>query len=217
MLVVYSVHCNISICGYKVSCSGSPPHHSTSCPHLKWLWQSSLFCFFYKYIKYINHIHLLHLLHSASPNFHCLPPNRTCFTFLSFTSPPSPTCTGAQTQGLHREPLYNPFVLGIFKIESHGTVCPGWLRTGMLLISASWVARITGMSHWPPACPSFLMYIFVVQRGFAIVFHLWIYHTAVTLLYPSPLHTYHSKAISAFCYGHLPTQILFDTDQFIFI
>jgi hypothetical protein len=27
------------------------------------------------------------------------------------------------------------------------TICPGWLRTIILLISASWVARITGMSH----------------------------------------------------------------------
>jgi hypothetical protein len=27
------------------------------------------------------------------------------------------------------------------------TICPGWLWTMILLISASWVARITGMSH----------------------------------------------------------------------
>jgi hypothetical protein len=32
------------------------------------------------------------------------------------------------------------------------TVCPRWLWTTILLISASWVARITGMSHWHPAC-----------------------------------------------------------------
>jgi hypothetical protein len=31
------------------------------------------------------------------------------------------------------------------------TICPGWLWTTILLISASWVARITGVSHWPPA------------------------------------------------------------------
>jgi hypothetical protein len=30
------------------------------------------------------------------------------------------------------------------------TICPGWLWTMILLISASWVARITGVSHrWP--------------------------------------------------------------------
>jgi hypothetical protein len=27
------------------------------------------------------------------------------------------------------------------------TVCPGWPRTTILLISAFWVARITGVSH----------------------------------------------------------------------
>jgi hypothetical protein len=31
------------------------------------------------------------------------------------------------------------------------TVCPGWLWTMILLISASWVARITDMSHKHPA------------------------------------------------------------------
>jgi hypothetical protein len=31
------------------------------------------------------------------------------------------------------------------------TICPGWLRTMILLISASLVARITGMSHQRPA------------------------------------------------------------------
>jgi hypothetical protein len=28
------------------------------------------------------------------------------------------------------------------------TICLGWLWTVILLISASWVVRITGMSHW---------------------------------------------------------------------
>jgi hypothetical protein len=40
------------------------------------------------------------------------------------------------------------FVLGIFEIGSHEFICPVWLRTAILLISASWVARITGVSHW---------------------------------------------------------------------
>jgi hypothetical protein len=31
------------------------------------------------------------------------------------------------------------------------TLCPGWLRTNILLISASWVARITGMCLGHPA------------------------------------------------------------------
>jgi hypothetical protein len=28
------------------------------------------------------------------------------------------------------------------------TICPGWLRTEILLISASQIARITGMNHF---------------------------------------------------------------------
>jgi hypothetical protein len=28
------------------------------------------------------------------------------------------------------------------------TICLGWLQTSILLISASWVARITGVSQW---------------------------------------------------------------------
>jgi hypothetical protein len=36
------------------------------------------------------------------------------------------------------------------------TICPSWLQTVILLISASWVARITGVSHWCPA-----LFIFV--------------------------------------------------------
>jgi hypothetical protein len=48
-------------------------------------------------------------------------------------------------QGLH-QPF---FVIGVFKIESqsHELFGGGWFRTVILLISASWVARIIGVSH----------------------------------------------------------------------
>jgi hypothetical protein len=46
------------------------------------------------------------------------------------------------------------FVLGIFKIVSQ-TICLGWLWTVILLLSASWVARITGVSHQHPAGTGF--------------------------------------------------------------
>jgi hypothetical protein len=53
------------------------------------------------------------------------------------------------TQGLHLEPLHQSlFVMGFVKIGSRELFCPGWLETLILLISASWVVRITGMSHW---------------------------------------------------------------------
>jgi hypothetical protein len=38
--------------------------------------------------------------------------------------------------------------LGIFRERVFWTICLGWLQTMILLISASWVARITGgVSH----------------------------------------------------------------------
>jgi hypothetical protein len=42
-------------------------------------------------------------------------------------------------------------VLGIFEIVSLELFAQGWLQTMILLISASWVAKITGVSHRHPA------------------------------------------------------------------
>jgi hypothetical protein len=36
---------------------------------------------------------------------------------------------------------------GFFGDRVFQTICPGWLRTSVLWISASWIARITGVSH----------------------------------------------------------------------
>jgi hypothetical protein len=41
----------------------------------------------------------------------------------------------------------NPFCVRCFWDRVSRTICPGWLWTVILLISASWVARITGVSH----------------------------------------------------------------------
>jgi hypothetical protein len=43
------------------------------------------------------------------------------------------------------------FCDGFFQDRVSWTSCPGWLQTVILLISASWVARITGVSHQLPA------------------------------------------------------------------
>jgi hypothetical protein len=43
-----------------------------------------------------------------------------------------------------------PFLWGFFW-DRVSNVCPVWLRTAILLISASWVARIIGVSHQCPA------------------------------------------------------------------
>jgi hypothetical protein len=46
----------------------------------------------------------------------------------------------------------SPFCDGyFFRDRVSKTICPGWLQTSILLISASWVARITGVSHQHPA------------------------------------------------------------------
>jgi hypothetical protein len=45
-------------------------------------------------------------------------------------------------------------VKGFFDIGVLGTICPAWLWTVIFLISASWVARIIGVSHWRPGPPA---------------------------------------------------------------
>jgi hypothetical protein len=49
------------------------------------------------------------------------------------------------------------FCAGYFQDRVSQTLCPGWPRTVILLIFASWVARITGVSHWPPAKKPFFL------------------------------------------------------------
>jgi hypothetical protein len=47
------------------------------------------------------------------------------------------------------------FCDGIFRDRVSWTIYPSWLWTAILLISASWVARITGVSHQCPAQQTF--------------------------------------------------------------
>jgi hypothetical protein len=48
------------------------------------------------------------------------------------------------------------FLWRCFRDRVLWTICPGWLWSTILLISASWVARIIGVSHWCLALASFL-------------------------------------------------------------
>jgi hypothetical protein len=58
----------------------------------------------------------------------------------------------------------SPSCDGCFWNRVSQTICQGWLQTAILLISASWIARITGMSHWYPAqWHLFIYFIFAVQ------------------------------------------------------
>jgi hypothetical protein len=63
------------------------------------------------------------------------------------------------------------FVKG-FQDRVSRTVCPGWFQTTILLISASWVARITGMSHWRPAVLG-IFEIGSLKRLAQAAFELW--------------------------------------------
>jgi hypothetical protein len=45
----------------------------------------------------------------------------------------------------------SPFCGGFFWDRGSWTICAGWLQTLILLIFASWVAGITGMSYQLPA------------------------------------------------------------------
>jgi hypothetical protein len=48
------------------------------------------------------------------------------------------------------------FCDGFFHNRVSRTICPAWLWTTILLLSAFWVVRITGVSHQRPACFCFL-------------------------------------------------------------
>jgi hypothetical protein len=63
--------------------------------------------------------------------------------------------TGAWTQGLHLEPFHQPFFLWWVGFQDRilRTVFLGWLWTEILLIFASWIAKIIGISNWCPAAP----------------------------------------------------------------
>jgi hypothetical protein len=55
---------------------------------------------------------------------------------------------GLELRGLHPEPFHQPFFVKVFFWDRVSwTIYPSWLWTTILLISASWVARITSVSH----------------------------------------------------------------------
>jgi hypothetical protein len=54
----------------------------------------------------------------------------------------------------------SPFFVFWFFFEIGSLSCLGWLWTAILLISVSWVARITGESHWGPGFLSFFFLVY---------------------------------------------------------
>jgi hypothetical protein len=62
------------------------------------------------------------------------------------------------------------FLYRVFRDRVSGTICLGWLWTAVLLFSASWVARITGVRH---QCLS--LYFFVLMFLWSPCFPLLIF------------------------------------------
>jgi hypothetical protein len=70
-------------------------------------------------------------------------------------------------------PWATPPVLFLWKVfwdRVSWTICPGRLQTSTLLISPSWIARITSMSHWHPA-PITLLHVILGYLTLEIVKH----------------------------------------------
>jgi hypothetical protein len=107
-------------------------------------------------------------------------------------------CAGVWTQGLHLEPLHQPFFCdGIFQDRVSWTICLDWFWTVILLISASCVARITGVSHRYPAWNSFLS---LSRFLFQLCFRLLTYKN-------DPSHLFGSHVLRAYM-GFLPSLFL---------
>jgi hypothetical protein len=59
----------------------------------------------------------------------------------------------------HLSDSSGPFLYWLFFWDRVSqTICPDWLQTVILLISASWIAGITGVSHWRPASSNLFWY-----------------------------------------------------------
>jgi hypothetical protein len=101
--------------------------------------ETSVFHFIFYFLFSLTHHHITVMF----PCVYCALRNlRVFFFFLRYCGlNPGPT------------PWTTPpalFVMGFFQDRVLWTICPGWLRTAILLISAFWVSRIIGMSHQHP-------------------------------------------------------------------
>jgi hypothetical protein len=62
------------------------------------------------------------------------------------------------------------FDMGIFRVSL--TICTGWLQNMILLISASWIAKITGVSHQRP--PKHFLFLFLIIHLFTCAYIVWV-------------------------------------------
>jgi hypothetical protein len=74
---------------------------------------------------------------------------------------------------------------GYFRDRVSRTICPGWLQTMILLTSASWVARIIGMTH--------SLALSLRKKIFWTIVSLKILLLFMTAFFPSQLWDFRSK------------------------
>jgi hypothetical protein len=89
------------------------------------------------------------------------------------------------------------------------TTCPGWLWTVILLISASWVAQITDMSHWclaykvkftPLLCLAQLIFYALYWKIFSChKIHLVTYIFLVFVCFPAGCRRYRKGQAAGVC------------------
>jgi hypothetical protein len=76
----------------------------------------------------------------------------------------------------------SPFCNGYIWDRVSQTICPGWLWTTIFLISAYWVARITGVSHscptWANSCRGYLA-VWIAARDGDLISHSSDWHSKV--------------------------------------
>jgi hypothetical protein len=70
----------------------------------------------------------------------------------------------------------SPFSDGFFEVRSHELTTWDWLRIVILLLTASWVARITGVSHWCLEKNLFCLFKIPKQEVSLRHFHVYMYY-----------------------------------------
>jgi hypothetical protein len=94
----------------------------------------------------------------------------------------------------------SPFlVLGIFEIGSCELFAQDWLWTLILLISASWVARLTGISYWDIAVMSVLTSgLFIVKKWIGLWLKFTLGKVLLFVLIPGIIHCFYSYTVLSF-------------------
>jgi hypothetical protein len=133
----------------------------------------------------VNHIHYTH--------------THTCtYTYIHVHTYVYTWGTGVWTQGLQLEPLHQPIFWGVFSRQSLKNYLPGLTLIHNPPISAFWIARIIGVTHWHLA-----QYIFFFFSIYFVFVRQALYHSATSpAANPSP--PFFCDKFSLLSQGHDP-------------